>query len=294
MTDLIPTYNDRVINPATRMDHDLYSFSALPDRPPIVWPNGARVAVCVTVNVDFSDLVTSPLNLIMYTYRDYGARVGVFRLMGILDHLGIKATLPISDMVLERSPRVAEEAIRRGWELVGHGARVNQAVSAAMSEADERAYLAASIAAITKATGTPPRGWLGPGTSESPRTTALLAELGYDWTMDWGNDDQPYDFRVPSGALSALPYSQETADGAVVQAQAHTPWEYTDALSDHLETLLTDPRGSVMTVGLQAHVSGQPFRAKTVRSFLEHARASDGVWFATASEIIDAWRAQQG
>ena len=292
MTDLVDNYNDVSVNPTTRMDHDLYSFSAFNDRKPIVWPNGAKVAVAVAVNVDYSDMVTDPQNLIFYTYRDYGARVGVFRLMRILDKLGIKASLPVSDMVLSRSPRVAEEAIKRGWELVGHGARVNQPVSSAMSPENEKAYLEASMAAIRSVTGANPRGWLGPGQSISGITHRLLAELGFDWTMDWGNDDQPYDFHVPAGRLSAMPYAQETSDAAVVQAQSHTPWEYTDVLRDHLDTLLADSRSSVMTIGLQAHVGGQPFRAKTIRTFLESAAAKDGVWFATASEIIDAWRNQ--
>lgn len=294
MTDLIATYNSRSINPQTRMDHDLYAFSALPQRPEIVWPNGAAVAVAVVINVDYGDLVTSPLNLVGYTYRDYGSRVGVFRLMRILDALGIKASLPISDVLLERAPRVAEEAIKRGWELVGHGAKVTQPINAAMGEDAERAYLAASIGAIEQATGHRPRGWLGPANSVSEHTTALLAELGYDYTLDWGNDDQPFAFNVPSGKLLALPYSAETADAAVIQAQSHTPWEYATALEDHLETLLLDGQtsGMVMTLGLQAHVSGQPLRAKYIRSFLEHAKSTGKVWFATAGEIADAYRRQ--
>ena len=128
MTDLPASYNSRSINPVTGMDHDLYSFSALPQRPALRWPNGARVALAVVANVDFGDLVTNPLNLVGFTHRDYGARVGIFRLMGILDELGIKASMPISDVMLTRTPRVVEEAQQRGWELVAHGARVNQPV----------------------------------------------------------------------------------------------------------------------------------------------------------------------
>lgn len=294
MSELVSTYNQRVVNPVTGMDHDLYSFSALPQRPKIQWPNGAPVAMAVVVNVDYGDLATNPMNLVGFTYRDYGPRVGVFRLMRILDTLGIKATMPISDVLLTRTPRVVEEATRRGWELVGHGAKVTQPINANMSEADERAYLEASIAAISKATGTAPRGWLGPANSVSTRTTSLLAELGFDYTLDWGNDDQPFGFHTPKGELVALPYSVETADAAVIQAQSHTPWEYATALEDHLETLIADgaKSGMVMTLGLQAHVSGQPLRAKYIRSVLEKARASGRVWFATASEIVDAYKAQ--
>lgn len=294
MTELAPTYNSVAVDPVTRMDHGLYSFSPLPDRPRLVWPNGAAVAMAVVITADYGDLVTSPLNLVGFTYRDYGPRVGVFRLMRILDAFGIKATLPISDVLLERAPALVEDALARNWEFVGHGARVNQVVNSALEVADERAYLAASAAAIKQTIGQSPRGWLGPGGSQSSHTTTLLAELGYDYTLDWGNDDQPYAFHVPQGQLSALPYSPDTADAAVIQAQSHTPWEYETALTDHLETLIQDGQrsGMVMTLGLQAHVSGQPLRAKYIRQFLETARASGQVWFATASEIIDAWRAQ--
>jgi hypothetical protein len=291
MSVLPSTYNDVVVDPVTRMDHGLFKFSAYPDRPPLAWPNGAKVAIAVVITVAAGDVASNPTNLIGFTHRDYGPRVGLFRLMGMLDELGIKATVPLSDALLTRSPRVAEEVLKRGWELVGRGEKANLGLSSAMSEADETAYIETSRAALHAATGMAPRGWLGPGNSESADTLSLLAGAGYDYTLDWGNDDQPYDFIVPRGRLSALPYSVETSDAAVVQAQSHTPWEYEQALSDHLEGLLADSNGSVMTLGLQANVSGQPFRSKYIRKSLEAAAATPGVWFATGSAIIDAYRA---
>jgi peptidoglycan/xylan/chitin deacetylase (PgdA/CDA1 family) len=250
------------------------------------------VAIAVVINVEAGDVVSNPTNLIGFSHRDYGARVGLFRLMGILDSLGIKATVPVSDALISRSPRVIEEVLKRGWEIVGHGEKINVGLSSAMSEDDERAYVEASNTALKAAPGLAPRGWLGPGNAQSARTLPLLAAAGYDYTLDWGNDDQPYDFIVPSGRLSALPYSMDTSDAAVIQAQSHTPWEYEQAISDHLEGLLADSNGSVMTLGLQANVSGQPFRSKYIRKFLEAAAFTSGVWFATGSEIIDAYRAE--
>lgn len=291
MSALPANYNEVVVDPTTRMDHGFYSFSAYPDRPKLVWPNGAKVAVAVVINVEAIDVATNPVNLIGFSHRDYGPRVGLFRLMGILDSLGIKATVPLSDALIERSPRVVEEVLKRGWEIVGHGEKANLGLSSTMSEADEKAYIEASFSALKAATGSAPRGWLAPGNAESSRTLPLVAAAGFDYTLDWGNDDQPYDFIVPSGQLSALPYSVETSDAAVVQAQSHTPWEYEQAISDHLEGLLADPSGSVMTLGLQANVSGQPFRSKYIKKFLDQASVTKGVWFATGSEIIDAYRA---
>jgi allantoinase len=296
MSELPSSYNALAINPATRMDHDLYSFSARPDRPKLNWPNGAKVAVAVVINVEVGDLATTPMNVLAFSYRDYGPRVGLFRLMGILDSFGIKATLPVSDALIDRAPAVLEHALKRGWEVAGHGAKVNEVISSAMSPEAEQAYVEASFAALKAATGVSPRGWLGPSGSESAVTTALLAGAGFDYTMDWGNDEQPFDFRVPKGRLSALPYSPDTSDAAVVQAQSHTPWEFEAGLEDHLETLLAegDKRGTVMTLGLQSQVSGQPFRAKYIRKFLEKAASTPGVWFATGAQIIDAYRTQQG
>lgn len=290
MSALPANYNEVVVDPATRMDQSFFAFSAYPDRPKLAWPNDAKVALAVVINVEVIDVATNPVNLIGFSHRDYGPRVGLFRLMGILDDLGIKATVPLSDALIARSPRVVEEVLKRGWELVGHGEKANLGLSSTMSEADEKAYIEASYAALKTATGSAPRGWLGPGNAESSRTLPLVAAAGYDYTLDWGNDDQPYDFIVPSGRLSALPYSAETSDAAVIQAQNHTPWEYEQAISDHLEGLLADSNGSVMTLGLQANVSGQPFRSKYIRKFLEAASANPSVWFATGSEIIDAYR----
>ena len=296
-------YNDRNIH-ATRLDHDHFDYSAFVARPKLVWPNGAQLAVIVLVNVEFQDLIVPPglwrpagtgtqLDLRSFGHRDYGARVGVYRLGGILDSLGIRATVPISDTVLTRSPRVAEYATARGWELVGHGAKSNNYITQAMSEADELAYLEASYKAITAATGKPPRGWLGPLQSESSRTPALMAKAGFDYTLDWSNDDQPYGMHVPQGKLVSVPASVETADHWVVDQRLHSPAEFSQVLHDHFEGLYADSAktGMVMTLGLQAHRSGQPFRSKYIRAFLEYIAKKKGVWFATGAEVADAARA---
>jgi peptidoglycan/xylan/chitin deacetylase (PgdA/CDA1 family) len=296
----LPTgYNDRVINPSTRMDHNLYVFSIIRDRAAVTWPNGARVAISVVINVEYGDLIppggnAAAIPLREWSHRDYGARVGIFRLMEILDDLGIKATIPINDAVLTRSPSVVSQALERGWELVGHGAKANTTISSNMSEEAEWEYITASYEAITKATGVKPRGWLSPGMTESSRTPFMLAKAGFDYTLDWGNDDQPYDFLAPEGRLTALPYSPDTSDAAYIGPANHTAREFEEQLRDHYDTLYEEgaKTGMTMTLGLQANVSGQPFRSKYIRSFLEYVRTKADVWFATGSEIVDAYRAQ--
>lgn len=299
MPGLAPNYNDRVINPSTRMDHNLYVFSIIKDRAPVTWPNAARVAITFVINVDFADLIpaggnASAIPLREWSHRDYGARVGIFRLKGILDEYGIKATVPISDPVLQRSPAVVSQLMEAGWEFAGHGAKSNAGLSSAMPEEAEWDVITASYAAIKKETGIAPRGWLGPGLTESSRTPFMLAKAGFDYTLDWGNDDQPYDFLVPDGRLTCLPYSSDTSDAAYIQAVNHTAWEFEEQLKDHFDTLYAEgaSSGMSMTIGLQAHVSGQPFRSKYIKSFLEYATKKSGVWFATGSEVVDGYRAQ--
>lgn len=296
-------YNLRNIHPATRMDQDYYPYSPFNTRPALEWPNGARVAIMVVINVEFQDLILpedvwrpngSPVSLDVrgWSHRDYGARVGVFRLMKILDELGIRATMPVSDTVLTRSRPVVEFAQARGWEFVGHGAKANHIVTERMSEGDETAYLTASREAILAATGVAPRGWLGPQQSESSRTPAIAAKAGYDYILDWCNDDQPYEMTVPSGRLTAVPYGAETSDFTVISTSNQTPWEFAQVLKDHFDAIYAEgaDTGMMMTVGLSASVSGQPFRSKYVAEFLRYASTRAGVWFATCSEVADAAR----
>jgi allantoinase len=299
-------YNDRNIH-AGRMDHDHHTYSAFRDRPRFEWPNGARMALTVVVSVEFQDLILpdnvwrpagSPVHLDLrnWSHRDYGSRVGIFRLAEILQFLGIPATIPISDAVLTRSPRVAEFIAGLGWELAGHGAKSNHLVTSVLSEEEEYAYLEASRSAIEAVTGVKPRGWLGPLQSESHRTPELLARAGYDYTLDWSNDDQPYPMTVREGRLMALPASVETSDYYVIDQRNHSPLEFEQVLRDHFDMLYEESAttGMAMTVNLQAHRSGQPFRSKYIRRFLEHAAGHQDVWFTTGSMLADAAKTALG
>jgi allantoinase len=296
------SYNARNIH-ATRMDHDHFDFSAFRDRPKLAWPNGARLAVMFVVNVEFQDLIVpegtwrppgSPIALDVrgFAHRDYGPRVGLFRLGAILAAHGIKATVPVSDVVLTRAPRAVDYMKTLGWELVGHGARSNHFVTETLSPEQEYAYLKASYDAIKAATGTAPRGWMGPQQSESSRTPVIAAKVGYDYTLDWSNDDQPYEMKPPEGRLMALPASVETADYWVIDQRNHSPAEFEGVVRDHFDALYVESvkTGMAMTVNLQSHRSGQPFRSKYIKALVAHMATKGGVWFATGSEVTDAAR----
>jgi allantoinase len=304
-----PAYHQGRVFPDGAMDHGHFEFSALPARPPLRWPNSAKVAVVVSIWVETAVPEFAPgdwkpndspnwLDVSAWSLYEYGSRVGVFRLGAILDSLGISASLAVNDAVLTEAPRVLDYALGRDWSLVAHGAAANRLVTSSMSTEQETEYLAASRAAILAATGRAPRGWAAPEMSESFRTPAIAAQLGYDYVLDWGNDDQPYAFtRVGRDAgaaeLISVPASVDTSDHLVLAGTAQTPWEHGDTLRDHLDLLRAEAGGSgrSMTVTLRAHLSGQPFRARYIREFLNYAASCEDVWFATADEVVDAFRA---
>ena len=283
-------------------DHQHHGYSALPDRPPLVWPGGARVALLVNLQVEAAHPrlpagawpppgTPGWLDVSAWSLYEYGRRVGVFRLGRILDELGLRATMPISDLALAGAESLVEYARQRDWEFVGHGAAANELVTSALSPQAEAAYLTASRTAIERATGVAPRGWAGPEMSESARTPAIAAAVGYEYLMDWGNDDQPY---PTTGGLVSLPVPVDTSDHLVLAAgSAQTPWDHAETLADTLDTLCAAPTGSVLTVSLRAHLSGQPFRARYVREFLRAAVHRAEVWPATAGEIADAFRGRE-
>lgn len=292
------------------MDHDHYRFSALPTRPPLRWPGDARVAVVLAVVVESASTVpdagqwvpgghpsvyeVSPASL-----TDYGPRVGFFRLARMARELGIPLTVPVSDRVAAEAPRVLDVVAEEGWETVGHGSRADVLLTSAMTVEQEEHHLRAARDAIRSVTGAAPRGWMGTRMSESDRTPALAAAAGYGYLMDWGNDDQPYTFTVPtpSGSpLVSVPTSVDLSDLLVMGDYAQTPWDYADALLEHLEVLADEgsSSGRSMTVTLHAQHSGQAFRARHVRRFLEAAASVDGVWWATAGQVTQAFLAATG
>lgn len=281
------------------MDHSLFDYSPIVRRPRVALPDGKRLAVWVGVNVEHyrygqqalslapftAQLVPDPLN---HGWRDYGVRVGLFRLMELLDRHGIRASAITNAAVFEHYPALVEEIAARGWAWVGHG-QDNSSWWVGMGPDDERAALSQVVGAFERATGAAPRGWLGPALTSTEQTTALLAELGFGYSLDWANDDQPYDLNVPSGRLLALPYASEVNDIPAFVLHHHTGEQFAQAVIDQFDQLYDEGAESlrVMGIGLHPFLVGQPFRARAFARALAHIAAHDDVWLATSDEIAD-------
>jgi peptidoglycan/xylan/chitin deacetylase (PgdA/CDA1 family) len=280
--------------PAHRLD-----YSPISERAPLKLPDGARMVVWVIVNVEEWD-PTQPMprtvlpppaggspspDVPNWAWHEYGNRVGFWRFTQIFDEFGIPVVLAINGSALAAYPPIVRAARERGWEFMGHGftQRNMQKV------ANERADIRKTREAIAKATGTPPRGWLGPGLTETWETPDLLAEEGYDYVADWVLDDQPVWLRTRGKPILNVPYTQEINDVAMIAVQHHSASEYADRALDQFEQIHADAADSARVMALVVHpyLMGVPHRVKHLRRVIEVIRQKRDVLFWTGAQIAD-------
>ena len=274
-----------------------YPYTPLTARPTGSWPNGARLAVVVCVGVEsyrFGDGHTEDVlpgvpapDLVNTAWRDYGNRVGAFRIFEVLRGLGIPPTVLLNTDVYDEAPAVLEAARRAGAEIVGHG-RSNSDSLSQMTPDAERAYLTHVADRIRAHEGAAPGGWSSPWLSHTPATLSLLAETGYRYLLDLRLDDQPVWLTTESGPLLSIPYNAEINDSSTMigrQASAH---EFADMIIDEFAELSATQRPLVMSIVLHSFITGVPFRLRAVRRALERVATGDGVWLTTPREIHQA------
>jgi allantoinase len=282
---------------------DRIAYSAIAERPPLKLPDGARMAIWVIVNVERWDprepmprtVLTPPAggspmpDVPNWAWHEYGNRVGFWRFVEVFDALSIAAALAINGSALAAYPPIVHAALAREWEFIGHGftQRNMQKVE------NERADIRKTREAITKATGTPPRGWLGPGLTETWETPDLLVEEGYDYVADWVLDDQPVWLKTRTTPILNVPYTQECNDVAMMLIQHHKASEYSDRALDQFEQIHADAAKSARIMALVVHpyIMGAPHRLKYFRRVLEVISEKRDVKFWTGAQIADWYRA---
>jgi len=284
--------------------HGRFDYQGIHRRPASRWPNGAGLAVYLGFNLEhfaFGEGLGANIgpaspqpDVLNYSWREYGNRVGAWRCLELFDQLGLPAAALINTALYDHCPELIAACVARGDELVGHG-HTNAERQGAMSEADERELLLRCRAAIEQHSGQSPAGWLSPWISESATTPDLLAETGYRYTLNWCHDDQPLPMRTRSGAtLWAVPYPQELNDIPMIVARQMDAKDFAQIVIDQLHEMLdqTAPPGSpalVMGIALHPYIVGQPYRLRHLRRALEEvakARDAGRVWVTTPGGLV--------
>jgi allantoinase len=279
-------------------------YSPITQRAPLTLPEGARMVVWTIVNIEEWDIdqamprtvLTPPAggapmpDIPNWAWHEYGNRVGFWRFTEILDSLNIKAALAINGTAVRAYEPISQAALERGWEFMGHG-YTQRNMQKVENEGED---ISKTTEAIRAFTGKRPRGWLGPGLTETWQTPDLLAEAGYDYVCDWVLDDQPVRLKTRGRSIVNIPYTQECNDIAMMLIQHHEAGEYYRRAMDQFEQLYADSRDSARIMALVVHpyVMGAPHRAKYYRRALQDIRAHKDVLFWTGEQILD-WYLEQ-
>ncbi len=277
-------------------------YSPIIDREPLKLPDGKRMIVWVIVNIEEWDakekmprtVLTPPAggspspDIPNWAWHEYGNRVGFWRILKVLDDLSIKGVLAINGSAVEAYSAISQAALDRNWEFMGHGYTQKNM----QNVADERLDIQKTAEVIKKFSGKHPRGWLGPGLTETWETPDLLIEEGYEYVCDWVLDDQPVELKTKSGPIANIPYTQECNDIAMMLIQHHPAREYYQRASDQFDQIYLDSEESARVMALVVHpyIMGVPHRLRYFREILEKIDGYEDVVFWTGEQILDWYK----
>lgn len=286
------------------MDHDYYPYSNLFERRPVAWPSGKPVAVAVVVNLEWfpilpadkpfrapGHMVTPYPDYRHYTSREYGTRVGFYRMLDAFAKVGARVSVAVNAAIAQRYPQIVADILAAGHEIVAHSTDMNGTIASGLPEDEERALIAASLDALEQASGTRPRGWMSIARSQSFNTARLLVEAGVDYMCDWVNDDLPYRFATPAGALVNVPINHELSDRQVITVQQNSADSYAEQMRDAYTLLAGEAAqcgGRMLALNVTPYVMGLPYRIGSLEVLLEWLAAQPGAAFHSLGEIADA------
>ncbi len=286
------------------MDHDAYGWSSLFDRAPVAWPGDKRVAVTLFVSLEWFPITPSDTpfrapghmqtpypDYRHYTAREYGTRVGLYRLLDAFAKAGVRATIAANGAIAERHPSLIHDIVAADHEIVAHSTDMNGTIASGMAEADERALIAASLASLERVAGVRPKGWHSIARSQSWNTPKLLVEAGLAYMTDWVNDELPYRFDTASGPIVSLPINHELSDRQILTTQQQSVDSYAEQVEDAygwLDGEVDRFGGRMLPLHLTPYIMGLPYRITAFERLLARLAGRPGAWFATAGEVVHA------
>jgi peptidoglycan/xylan/chitin deacetylase (PgdA/CDA1 family) len=300
---LNPTYLDYPLR-KRGMDHDFYPWSNLFERPPIAWPSGKAVAVTIMVNLEWFPIIPNdapfraPGHMATpypdyrhYTSREYGTRVGFYRLLDAFAQVGARASIATNSAIAKRYPQIIADILAAGHEIVAHSTDMNGTIASGLAEDNERALITGSLDTLEKATGTRPAGWMSIGRSQSFNTPRLLVEAGLTYMCDWVNDELPYRFATSAGALVNVPLNHELSDRQIITVQQNSADSYVTQMQDAHALLAGEAArfgGRMLPLNVTPYVMGLPYRIGAFERLLGWLAGQPDTAFHTTGEVAGA------
>lgn len=291
------------------LDHDWFPHEPTHKRATARWPDGKRIALWITVPVEFFPLDAPlqpfrPLGGLMLGYpdlwnfssRDYGMRIGIYRIMQVLDRYGLRATAAVNSEAAARYPRIIDELAARKWEFMANGVDMGHVHHGNLSLTDERELIRSAHETLAKVSGSSVCGWHSPGRSHSQNTLMLLAERGFQYVTDWANDDMPYPVKTTAGSLYAMPLTYEWSDRLLLAQHNLTVEDYEAQAMQAFRRLHDEAgqhdRGRILSLSISPWILGYPHRIGALDRLLSQIIKIGSVWHATGMEIVTAYRSQ--
>lgn len=282
-------------------DHGRYDYIPINHRPDYSWPGGKRLAFYVALNVEHFSFgeglghtptaLGPPPDPRNYAWRDYGLRVGIWRIFDLAEEFGLPLSHLLNASVCELMPEIPAQIRARGDEVIGHG-YTNSERQSEMDEGTEAKMIRDATAILERSCGQRPYGWMGPWIAETNHTPDLLKEAGYKFLMDWPADDQPFWMRTRSGPILSVPYPIEINDSPTMLSRAQPATDFKQMIIDQFEEMLRLSQKYPMVFGISLHtfVAGQPFRLAQIRQALSQVCKHpdfDQVWSTTPGQIAE-------
>ncbi|WDF74894.1 polysaccharide deacetylase family protein [Novosphingobium sp. KACC 22771] len=287
-------------------DHALYPYAPLPKRAPLTWPGGQRMAVWFTVSLEWFPITPSDTpfrapghmqtaypDYRHYTSREYGTRVGFYRLLDAFAKVGAKVSVAVNAAIAQRYPEIIADILDAGHEIIAHSTDMNGTIASTLPVEQERALIAQSLATLEAATGKRPRGWHSIARSQSFATLDLLNEAGVEYCVDWANDEMPFAF---NNGLVNIPLNHELSDRQILNVQQQSVDSYAQQVLDAYDWLKQEAGdgGRMLPLHLTPYIIGLPYRMDAFEGLLAELAARSDTWFARGGDIFDAFTATKG
>jgi allantoinase len=286
-------------------DHDLYNWSAMKDRTPVSWPGGKKVAVWICVSLEWFPITpndtpfrapghmqTAYPDYRHYTAREYGTRIGFYRLLDAFAKAGVRASIAVNSTIAERYPQIIDDIVSAGHEIIAHSTDMNGTIASGLPIDEERALIRKSLDTLEQVSGTRPKGWLSIARSQSWNTPDLLRAAGVTYCCDWVNDELPYKF---NNGLINLPLNHELSDRQIINVQQHSADSYVSQALDAFDWLSAEGEkneGRMLPLHITPYILGLPYRISAFEKLLGELVSRPEAWCATGEEFVAAWESQ--